>query len=348
MLYMKKIMLLLLCCSFLFNVVAQNKKELMQKNVQLETSVDSLRQEAAKLKEDNQQAQNTIKELKISNQKASEKKALLEEKLKSSQELGERRYDSVRQLKEELKNIERQLAPFMSRLPQRGDGKPCQGAPAVTDRDGNSYNTVQIGDQCWMRENLRTTRYADGTSIAQGSTTSFDVAYWYYPDGNSSNKATYGLLYNWKAVMRNSTSSDANPSGVKGICPTGWHVPSDAEWTQLSRYVGNRYHESNCMCDNGRVEIAKSLASTIGWHASELDCDVGNNPSRNNATGFSAVPAGGYNGSYRNFGNYAVFWSATEHASGNAYGRALFYDDARVGLGYNDKYGGLSVRCLRD
>ena len=347
---MKKITFLLFFCLFLCNVFAQNKKELIQRNVQLTISVDSLQQEVAKWKEDNQQAQSTIKEWKISSQKVFEENALLEEKLKSSQELVEMRYDTMRQLKGDLGYLKQQLALVTSNLPQRGDGKPCQGAPTVTDRDGNTYNTVQIGDQCWMRENLRTTRYADGTSIAQGGTTFYVVAYyWYYPDGNPSNKSTYGLLYNWKAVMRNSTSSDANPSGVKGICPTGWHVPSDAEWTQLLRYVGNRYHESNCMCGNGRVQIAKSLASTIGWPASESECAIGNNPSRNNATGFSAVPADHcYYDGYGSFGYGATFWSATEDGSSYAYDRSLYYDNAYVDRNDLSKSSCSSVRCLRD
>ena len=113
------------------------------------------------------------------------------------------------------------------------------GTSTIMDRDSNIYNTVLIGTQCWMKENLRTTKYADGTSISNGSTTSTTIAYWYYPNNDAFYKTTYGLLYNWKAVMGNSSSSSSNPSGVQGICPTGWHVPSDAEWTQLTDYVGS-------------------------------------------------------------------------------------------------------------
>ena len=117
---------------------------------------------------------------------------------------------------------------------------PCLGTTTLMDYDGNIYKTVQIGQQCWMKENLRTTKYADGISIALGSIPSTTIAYRYYPDNNSSNVNTYGYLYNWKAVMRNSSSSDANPSGVQGICPTGWHVPSDEEWKQLTNYVSSQ------------------------------------------------------------------------------------------------------------
>ena len=112
--------------------------------------------------------------------------------------------------------------------------QPTTDGPSqpVTDIDGNVYKTVKLGNQVWMAENLRTTRYADGRKIPLGTTESFDVAYRYYPDDNSANVADYGYLYNWPAVMNGSASSSANPSGVQGICPDGWHVPSNAEWTE--------------------------------------------------------------------------------------------------------------------
>ena len=121
------------------------------------------------------------------------------------------------------------------------------GTSTLTDIDGNTYNTVQIGNQCWMKENLRTTKYANGTSISQGNNTSTTTAYWYYPNNNSSNMSTYGLLYNWKAVMGSSSSSNANPSGVQGVCPTGWHVPSRDEWIQLINYVRS---QRSYVCDS--------------------------------------------------------------------------------------------------
>jgi len=215
----------------------------------------------------------------------------------------------------------------------------------LTDIDGNTYNTVIIGNQCWMKENLKTTKYADGTSIDQGSSTSYDVAYWYYPNNSASNKTTYGLLYNWKAVMRNASSSSSNPSNVLGICPTGWHVPSDAEWTQLTDYVGS---QSQYRCSSNTTYIAKALASTTGWGSSTNTCAVGNTPSSNNATGFGAMPAGGYYGYYSDFGDYANFWSATELDSGRAYARSLRYNSAYVTRSNGYKNSGLSVRCLRD
>ena len=217
---------------------------------------------------------------------------------------------------------------------------------AVTDYDGNTYSTVQIGSQCWMKQNLRTTHYADGTSITLGiGTSSTTTAYRYYPNNSSSNVSTYGYLYNWKAVMRNSSSSSANPSGVQGICPNGWHVPSDAEWTQLTNYVSG---QTQYQCNNSSGNIAKALASTTGWNSSSNTCAVGNNPSSNNSTGFSALPAGYFNDFYYVFGNRAILWSATELSGTNAYYRGLNYSDAFVFGGSFSKYYGYSVRCVRD
>ena len=94
-----------------------------------------------------------------------------------------------------------------------------QSCGTVKDYDGNTYKTVQLGSQCWMAENLKTTHYSDGALINQQEPMFFSglVTYWMYPDRNSSNKAKYGLLYNWVAVMHNASSSNGNPSGVQGI-----------------------------------------------------------------------------------------------------------------------------------
>ena len=226
-----------------------------------------------------------------------------------------------------------------------GDIPSCATTPTVIDYDNNVYNTVQIGSQCWMKENLRTTTYADGTSIEQGSTSSRDVAYWYYPNNDTLNKATYGLLYNWKAVMRNSSSSSVNPSNVQGICPNGWHVPSDAEWTQLTDYVSS---QSQYVCGSDNTYVAKALASTTGWKSSTNTCAVGNTQSNNNATGFGALPAGTYRGRYYFFGEGVNYWSATESNRLYAYFRGFGNYYAFVGRDVNDKYYGCSVRCLRD
>ncbi|MBP5710454.1 MAG: T9SS type A sorting domain-containing protein [Bacteroidales bacterium] len=226
-------------------------------------------------------------------------------------------------------------------------GYPCP-AGVVTDIDGNTYNTVLIGTQCWMRENLRTTKYADNTSIEYGGgSTSSAIAYYYCPDNNISNKPTYGLLYNWKAVMRNASSSNANPSGVQGLCPTGWHVPSEAEWTQLTNYVNS---QNQYRCSGLNNYIAKSLACTTGWNSSTTTCTPGYMPSNNNATGFSALPAGNISSS-SSFGSYADFWSTTKNVNSiPEYFKLDIYNTlaiTTVNL-YTYYYDGFSVRCVRD
>jgi uncharacterized protein (TIGR02145 family) len=228
------------------------------------------------------------------------------------------------------------------------DSLPCPGTETIVDYDGNTYNTVQIGNQCWMRENLRTTHYANGDSIPLGinTSTSSTIAYRFYPNSNENNVSTYGYLYNWPAVMGGSPSSSSNPSGVQGICPNGWHVPSDSEWTQLTDYVSEQIRY---VCGNDSINIAKALASTTYWLSSNQNCAVGNTPANNNATGFTAIPA---NRTHANMlGNYAQFWSSTEDEDDDddAHERSLFYSDAHVGGAYTVfKLFGFSVRCLRD
>ncbi|MBQ4434119.1 MAG: T9SS type A sorting domain-containing protein [Bacteroidales bacterium] len=236
-------------------------------------------------------------------------------------------------------------------VPNPNDGTPCPDIPTLTDIDGNTYNTVQIGYQCWMKENLRTTKYADNTGIAHGFGSSSTAAYWYYPNNSFSNEATYGLLYNWKAVMRNSSSSSANPSGVQGICPTGWHVPSDAEWKQMEMAVG--MSQSDADTDGYRGDIAARLCGNTGWASSSNANAAGNTlATGRNSSGFSALPAGSYTyGRFGYFGNDATFWSATEateYSSTSAKYRSLNYYYAGVHRGNSSKDNGFSVRCVRD
>ncbi len=231
----------------------------------------------------------------------------------------------------------------------------CGGSFTVSDVDGNIYNTLRLGDQCWMKENLRSTHYSDGTAIVLGTSTSTTEAYYYIPQGpyGSSVSFEYGNLYNWKATMRNSNSSQANPSGVQGVCPTGWHVPSDAEWAELQNYVGS---QSQYQCNNHASSIGSALAATTEWDYgpnSIAQCDVRYNMSSNNATGFSALPAGAYGytdpyGTLPCTGFYAYFWSATEASDDNAWCRSLAYNFSGVSRNSTAKYLGYSVRCLRD
>ncbi len=237
----------------------------------------------------------------------------------------------------------------------------------VTDVDGNTYNTVQIGQQCWIRENLRTKHYADGTPIPTGDNVMSDTVPYYYDFSTSKlSLAKRGYLYNWSAAMHGAASSSVAPSGVQGICPTGWHLPSNAEWDTLITYVSS---QSKFRCKNfkdSEGEIASSLASTSGWHKSTwgyggdgVPCDVGNNQSSNNATGFCAFPAGyyyysslGHSCYYGSDGVIAGFWSATEYYynSGTvAYLCELKCESSHVQHnGSGEKREGYSVRCLRD
>lgn len=220
------------------------------------------------------------------------------------------------------------------------------GALIVTDYDGNTYNTVQIGNQCWMKQNMRTTHFANGVSIPQGSGGSTSVAYYYNYNNSSLSLAQRGYLYNWSAAMHGAGSSDANPSGVQGICPNGWHLPSNAEWAQLVSYV-----ESQSMFVCGDNNIAKALASTTGWYSSDEACNVGNNQSTNNATGFSAFPAGYWYDGFYSSDFYAGFWTSTKYSENyNNLARmfGLTSGHSNVELSYGNIYFGHSVRCVRN
>ena len=222
------------------------------------------------------------------------------------------------------------------------------GTSTISDYDGNAYSTVKLGGQCWMAENLRTTHYSNGDPIDLGTTTSTTIPYRYNPASDSANVGTYGYLYNWVAVMNSVAPSEANPSGVQGICPTGWHVPSDAEWTELETFVSI---QSQYVCNHQNSSyIGKALASTTGWNNSTTTaCGVGTTQSTNNATGFNARPAGNYYASGGNgFGYYANFWTTTKMTNGNAYYYNLSYTSPSLNRSNSGEASGFSVRCVRD
>ncbi|MCR4965678.1 MAG: fibrobacter succinogenes major paralogous domain-containing protein, partial [Bacteroidales bacterium] len=226
------------------------------------------------------------------------------------------------------------------------DGTPCPGAPTVTDIDGNVYNTVHIGDQCWMRENLRVTRYENGDSIAYAGTIRSDsVAYRYAPNNDINNVNKYGYLYNGFAIMHGASSSNTIPSGVQGICPIGWHLPSQMEIFELREYVSkqNRYS-----CGGISTYIAKALSDTVGWHADEHFCSPGNDLTSNNATGFSALPAGSrFSWQYVYYGYTSRYWTCTYYYG---YFSILFIHASNntVAMGENEPKDANSVRCLKD
>jgi uncharacterized protein (TIGR02145 family) len=215
-------------------------------------------------------------------------------------------------------------------------GIPCPGTPTVKDIDGNTYNTVQIGTQCWTKENLRVTKYRDGTIIPldeSGGTTGNGTGQTWSSritgartvyGHNAANLATYGYLYNLYAV-----------ADSKGLCPNGWHVPSDSEWTTLTTYLGGESVAGRKM---------KSIGTTY-WNDS--------NRGATNESGFSALP-GGFRedvGSFDDIRYDAYFWSATELDYNDyfAWYRLLYYSDGSVDrLRLYNKQVGISVRCLKD
>ena len=215
-----------------------------------------------------------------------------------------------------------------------GDGAPCSGIPTLTDFDGNVYNTVQIGDQCWMRENLRTTHNPDGAVINAGSssTLSYIDPYYYSYSSHGLTLEKRGYLYNWLAAM--------------GACPTGWHLPSDMEWTQLTDYVGSK---GEYICGNDSSYIAKALASRLIWQTNTSNCAVGNDLTMNNASGFEVFPAGCLD--YYGFdyaGERAFFWTSTQPDDHSAYYRYLSFNLPDMKRNSHLTYFVFSVRCLRD
>ena len=226
----------------------------------------------------------------------------------------------------------------------QADGQPCASA-MVYDTDGHAYHTVQIGRQCWMKENLKTAHYADGTAIpvALNREKSNTKGYLFYPDGHAENVERYGYLYNWPAAMGG--QPDAG-EGAQGICPKGWHVPSADEWRELMDYVASQPH---CRCNGDSALIGKALSAAEGWESYPYadDCAIGNDRARNNASGFGAMPAGGWHGGRCvDFNRYADIWSSTHHGDLGVYHRLLYYMPYAF-LYEAETFSAFSVRCLK-
>jgi uncharacterized protein (TIGR02145 family) len=206
-----------------------------------------------------------------------------------------------------------------------GGGTPCPGMPTFTDpRDGQTYNTVQIGSQCWMKENLN---YTTASS-------------WCYAN-NTANCNNYGRLYTWQAALT--------------ACPPGWHLPSDAEWTQLTKYMAAQGFP-NSSVTNGAGNALKScrqVNSPLGG-----DCNTSVHPRWHSHSthhgfdefGFSAFPGGSRstNGTFNGIGGIGYWWSSTEFSSTGAWGRFMLHYYGFVDRYSLNKGGGFSVRCLRD
>ena len=210
----------------------------------------------------------------------------------------------------------------------------------VTDMDGNVYKTVKIGTQVWMVENLKTTKYNDGTSILKitdGTTWSNlkTPGYCFY-DNDAANKNKYGALYNWYTV------------NTGKLAPTGWHVPTDAEWTTLKNYlIAKGYNYDRSTTEN---KIAKSLAATTDWNSFTGPGTIGNDLTKNNSSGFAGLPGGGRysSGTFYSIGSFGYWWSSTEYYAEDAWCRSLDDYDSNVYSSYGNKQYGFSVRCVQD
>ena len=209
-------------------------------------------------------------------------------------------------------------------------GLRCPGTPTVTDIDGNIYNTVQIGNQCWTQSNLKVSKYRNGDTIpnfigntAWSQTNTSWTGAWCNYDNISANDALYGKLYNWYAV-----------EDLRGICPSGWHVPSDAEWTTLENHLGGP------SVAGGALTSTLTLPNTGGWASP--------NTGATNLSGFTALPGGlrSLGGIFDYVISNGAWWSATEQSMSNVWRRNL--QESYIWRYSDDKSSGFSVRCLKN
>ena len=207
----------------------------------------------------------------------------------------------------------------------------------VADYDGNVYQTIKIGDQWWMAENLKVTHYQNGDPIdhvTDGTEWSNLTTGAYCEHSNDpTNAETYGRLYNWYAV-----------DDSRSIAPEGWHVPTDEEWKQLEMYLGMSQAQADDTGWRGTDEGGKLKDTTLLWNQP--------NAGATNESGFSALPGGcrvDYNGTFSSIGVTALFWSSTGAGSSNAWYRDLNHDSSQVWrTSAARKHDGHSVRCVRD
>jgi uncharacterized protein (TIGR02145 family) len=199
-------------------------------------------------------------------------------------------------------------------------------ATTVTDVDGNVYHTVTIGTQVWMVENLKTTKYRNGDVIPNVTDSALwrnlsTGAYCNY-NNNVNNVTTYGRLYNWYTI-----------ADSRNVCPTGWHVPTDAEWTTLVNYVGGASVAGGKLKETG----------TAHWQSP--------NNGATNEKGFTALPGGNrtYNATFGYIGLYGYWWSSTEYNPYNAWYSYMGYGVTDVSRNYSNKgVVGFSIRCIKD
>ena len=200
-------------------------------------------------------------------------------------------------------------------------GVPCPGIPTVI-YEGQVYNTVLIGDQCWLKENLNVGTMINGSE----NMTDNGLIEKYCYDNDPANCETYGGLYQWNEMMEYTTTQ-----GVQGICPAGWHIPTDEEWTTVTDFLGGTSVAGGKMKETG----------TTHWNPP--------NTAATNESGFTSLPGGFYYvDSFIYLGSDGNWWSSTEYSSSSAWIRYMYYDNGIV-YRYNDsKTRGFSARCLRD
>ena len=210
----------------------------------------------------------------------------------------------------------------------------------VYDIDGNGYDTVVIGTQVWLKQNLRTTHYRNGDSLeneTNGSKwTNKTVGIYCYYNNLTSGADTFGCLYNHYAVQDS-----------RNICPEGWHIPSIAEWDSLVSFLENNNYGFN----GGGEDIAKSLATSYGWVSENTTSGtVGHYQELNNLSGFSAPPSGqrvGF-GVFGEKGKRSVYWSSNLYYTYAAYYVSLNYNYSYVSKNTTQFFSGFCIRCIKD
>lgn len=219
----------------------------------------------------------------------------------------------------------------------------------IFDYDGNLYNTVLIGNQCWMKENLKTTHFSNGTALTDGSNAgdiSGDYTTKYHFDyfDNPTNTEVVGKLYTWAAVVNGTSGSNSIPSGIQGVCPVGWHVPSDEEWKILEGEADSQFGYPDAEWDGTGYrgfDAALNLKSTYLWSIVGGGTDL---------SGFSAFPGGLRlpNGTFYNSSLTGGWWSSTVQTGPNIWLRIFNYLNDDSYRTSNNKSYGHYVRCLKD
>jgi uncharacterized protein (TIGR02145 family) len=220
------------------------------------------------------------------------------------------------------------------------------------NRDDKIYPYITIGEQVWLAENLAYLPSVVGPETGSGAegheTDSYYYVYGYEGTDVDEAKATenyqeYGVIYNWHAAMNGATSSDANPSGVQGICPEGWHLPSDAEWKQLEISLGMTQTQADGEGWRGTDEGGKlKEEGTTHWHSP--------NEGATNSSGYTARPGGAryYNGEFNSLVSSSGWWSTSEYSTDSTWRRRLGYSSSGVFRSFSIKETGIAVRCIRD